>query len=311
LKPLVIATRRSALALWQAHHVGRLLSGLSGRPYELLEVVTKGDKILDVPLARVGGKGLFVKEIEDALLDGRADLAVHSLKDVPTVLPPGLVLGAIPEREDPRDAVCSPRYGTLAGIPAGGTVGTSSLRRQCQLRAARPDLQVVSIRGNVATRLAKADGELDAVVLAYAGLKRLGLGDRATEVLPVDRSLPAIGQGALAVEIREGDPEIGPLVARIEHRDTRVAVAAERALLARLEGGCQVPIAAHARVAGDRVAFDALVGRPDGTVLHRVHRDGGADEAAALGVSAAEELLALGADRILAELQGAVVGRPH
>lgn len=311
MKPLVIATRRSALALWQANHVGRLLSDLVGRPYELLELVTKGDKILDVPLARVGGKGLFVKEIEDALLDGRADLAVHSLKDVPTVLPPGLVLGAIPAREDPRDAVCSPRHGTLSAIPAGGRVGTSSLRRQCQLKAARPDLEVVSIRGNVATRLARADDDLDAVLLAYAGLKRLGLGERATEVLAVERSLPAIGQGALAVEIREGDPDLGPLVARIDHRETRVAVTAERALLAHLEGGCQVPIAAHARVAGDRVALDALVGRPDGTVVHRVHREGAAADADALGVSAAEELLGLGADRILAELQDAVVGRPH
>ena len=202
MKPLVIATRRSALALWQAHHVGGRLAALSGRPYQLLEIVTKGDKILDVPLAKVGGKGLFVKEIEEALLDGRADLAVHSLKDVPTQRAPGLVLGAIPEREDPRDAVCSPRFGSFEKIPLNGKIGTSSLRRGCQLKALRPDLEVVSIRGNVATRLAKADEALDAVVLAYAGLKRLGLGEKATQVLPVETSLPAIGQGALAIELR-------------------------------------------------------------------------------------------------------------
>ena len=311
MKPLVIATRRSALALWQAHHVGGRLAALSGRPYKLLEIVTKGDKILDVPRAKGGGQGLFVKEIEEALLDGRADLAVHSLKDVPTQRAPGLVLGAIPEREDPRDAVCSPRFGSFEKIPLNGKIGTSSLRRGCQLKALRPDLEVVSIRGNVATRLAKADEALDAVVLAYAGLKRLGLGEKATQVLPVETSLPAIGQGALAIELRGDDAETGALVARLDHRDTRGAVTAERALLARLVGGCQVPIAAHARVDGDHVALDALVGSPDGKVVHRVRREGAAADAEALGVSAAEELLALGAAKILKELQDAVVGVPH
>jgi hydroxymethylbilane synthase len=311
VKALVIATRRSPLAMWQAEHVAARLRAISGREVSLLQIVTQGDRILDVPLARVGGKGLFVKEIEEALLDGRADLAVHSLKDVPTALPPGLVLGAILEREDPRDALCSPRHGTLEKLPRGAQVGTSSLRRQCQLLALRPDLRLVTVRGNVQTRLARADADVDAVVLAYAGLRRLGLADRATEVLSPDASVPAIGQGALALEIRSGDPQIEPLVAQLEHPATRAAITAERALLAGLEGGCQVPIAGHATLAGDLLTLHGLVGRPDGTKVLRDVRSGPSAAAARLGAEAAQALLAQGAGKILDELAGTVVGAAH
>ncbi len=311
MKPLVIATRRSALARWQAEHIAERLRAHSGRQVELLMLVTTGDKILDVPLAKVGGKGLFVKEIEEALLDGRADLAVHSLKDVPTSLPPGLVLGAITEREDPSDALCSPRYRELAALPQGATIGTSSLRRQAQLLALRPDLKIVNVRGNVQTRLAKTDDEVDGVILAYSGLLRLGLGDAATEVLDVERSIPAIGQGALAIEIRAGDAEVARLVEALEDPATRAAVTAERALLAALEGGCQVPIAGHARVQGDQLSLRAMVASPDGSRILRADREGRAMDAAAIGVAAADELLASGAREILDALEGASVGVPH
>ncbi|HWV37723.1 MAG TPA: hydroxymethylbilane synthase [Vulgatibacter sp.] len=310
-RPLVIATRRSALARWQAEHVAERLREATSRRVELVTLVTTGDKILDVPLARVGGKGLFVKEIEEALLDGRADLAVHSLKDVPTVLPPGLVLGAITEREDPRDALCAPRHRSFDALPAGARVGTSSLRRKAQLLSLRPDLQVVDVRGNVQTRLAKANGEVDAVILAYAGLKRLGLDDRATEILPIDRSLPAIGQGALAIEIREGDEETIDALRALEHAPTRAAVVAERALLASLEGGCQVPIAGHATVAGDRVSLQGLVATLDGTTVLRATEEGPVAEAEAIGVRAARRLEEQGARAILDAIEGMAVGKPH
>jgi hydroxymethylbilane synthase len=311
VKPLVIATRRSALARWQADHVAARLHALTGRPVEQLLLDTQGDKILAVPLAKVGGKGLFVKEIEEALLDGRADLAVHSLKDVPTAFPPGLVLGAVTEREDPRDALCSPRYRTLDALPNGAKVGTSSLRRQAQLLAVRPDLQLVSVRGNVQTRLSKTEGEVDGVILAYAGLKRLGLHDAATEVLSVEGSLPAIGQGALGIEIREGDEEIAAIVRQLEDPATRAATEAERSLLARLEGGCQVPIAGYATVHGKELHLRALVGSPDGKKLLRVERRGPVADALALGESAADELLDGGAREILASVVGMKVGVPH
>lgn len=310
MKPLVIATRKSPLALWQASFVARALESF-GRKVELLPLVTQGDRILDAPLSRVGGKGLFVKEIEEALLGGRADLAVHSLKDVPTKLPDGLVLGAILEREDPRDALCAPAHRTLESLPAGARVGTSSLRRRAQLLALRPDLRVVEIRGNVGTRMSKLEGEVDAVILAAAGLRRLGLEDRITEVIAPEALLPAVGQGALAVEIREGDDETAALVRRLEHADTRDAVRAERALLARLEGGCQIPLAAHAEVEGDRLRLRARVGRVDGSLLLEAEGEGTRAEAEAIGVRAAEELLARGADEILASLEGARVGLPH
>jgi len=310
MKPLVIATRRSALATWQAEHIAARLRALTGREVELLPLVTTGDKILDVPLARVGGKGLFVKEIEEALLDGRADLAVHSLKDVPTQLPDGLVLGAMTEREDPRDAICSPRFRALDALPKGGRLGTSSLRRQAQLKALRPDLEIVNVRGNVQTRLSKTEGEVDAVVLAYAGLIRLGMKEVATEVLDPERSLPAIGQGVLGIEIREGDAALTEIVAGLEHAPTRAAATAERALLAHLEGGCQVPIAGHATLEDGELILRALVATPDGSTILREERRGPPEQAAELGVAAAEALLARGAGTILAELVDPQ-GGPH
>ena len=310
MRPLVIATRRSPLALWQAKFVARALESF-GRRVELLPLVTQGDRILDAPLSRVGGKGLFVKEIEEALLDGRADLAVHSLKDVPVELPEGLVLGAILEREDPRDALCAPVHRVLDALPAGARVGTSSLRRRAQLLARRPDLEVVEIRGNVGTRLSRLDRDLDAVILASAGLRRLGMEDRITQLLPPDVLLPAVGQGALAVEIRAHDEETAALVRRLDHSDTRDAVRAERALLARLEGGCQIPVAAHAEVAGDRLRLRARVGRLDGSLLLEADVEGSRAEAEALGVRAAEDLLGRGGDQILAALEGVRVGLPH
>ncbi|OFX20953.1 MAG: hydroxymethylbilane synthase, partial [Anaeromyxobacter sp. RBG_16_69_14] len=240
-----IATRRSPLARWQANHVADLLRAREpGAEVRLHELVTKGDKILDVALARVGGKGLFVKEIEDALLAGDAEIAVHSMKDLPAELAEGLVVGAVPVREDPRDALCSPKHGSLAALPARAKVGTSSLRRAAQLRALRPDLQIEMVRGNVETRLRKASEGLDAVVLAYAGLRRLGLADHATQVFDPSEMLPAVAQGALALEARGSDLATLARLAPLDHPETRQRVEAERGLLRRLEGGCQVPIAA-------------------------------------------------------------------
>lgn len=308
---IVIATRRSPLALWQANFVAESLREKAGCEVELLPMVTQGDRILDAPLARIGGKGLFVKEIEEALLDGRAHLAVHSLKDVPTALPEGLVLGAILAREDPRDALCAPRHRHLDALPAGARVGTSSLRRRAQLLARRPDLEVVEIRGNVGTRLSKLEGEVDAVILARAGLVRLGLEDRITEEIATERMLPAVGQGALAVEIRADDEETTRLVGLLEDVDTRDAVRAERALLAHLEGSCQIPLAAHARIEGENLHLQARVGRPDGSLILEAAGHGLRKDAEAIGVHAAERLLAAGAGEILAELLGRHVGLPH
>lgn len=307
---LVIATRRSPLALWQAEHVAEKLRQ-AGYQVEILPLVTTGDRILDTPLSRVGGKGLFVKEIEEALFDGRADLAVHSLKDVPTRLPDGLTLGAILERDDPRDALCAPRHRSLDELPQGAKVGTSSLRRTAQLRALRPDLEIVTIRGNVQTRLGKLEGEVDAVLLASAGLRRLGLDERITELIEPERMLPAVGQGALAVEIREGDERVAEAVGVLDHRETHLAARAERALLGRLEGGCQVPVGAFAQLHGDRLQLHGLIGSPDGKRILRVEEDGPAENAEAIGLAAAEGLLGLGGGEILAKLQGMVVGVPH
>jgi hydroxymethylbilane synthase len=298
---LVIATRGSALALWQAEHVRARLGAVSGLPVELLTLKTQGDIILDVPLSEVGGKALFVKEIEQALLERKADVAVHSMKDVPAELAPGLMLAAISTRETPWDALVS-RAGTLAELPAGARVGTSSLRRQCQLLARRPDLQIGMLRGNVPTRIRKLDeGAFDAVVLAAAGLIRLGHGDRITELLPPEVSLPAVAQGVLGIETRADDDEVAGWCRQAMH-DEREAhrIAAERAFLARMGGSCQTPLAAHATLDGDRLALDALCGTPDGTTILRTRAEGGLAEAAALGVRAADELLARGADAIVA-----------
>jgi hydroxymethylbilane synthase len=289
---LVIASRGSQLALWQARWVAAQLSA-AGQECRIEIIKTTGDKITDVPLAKVGTKGLFTKEIEEALLDGRAHLAVHSLKDLPTELPEGLVLAAIPEREDPRDAMVGR---TLANLPMGAKVGTSSLRRAAQLRQLRPDLQVESIRGNLDTRLRKLDeGQYDSILLAAAGLKRLGWGDRIAEILSPEQMCPAVGQGALAIEARTGFEGAKML----DHADTRTAVFAERAVLGALGGGCQVPIGAYATVSGDRVHILAIVAAPDGTQVIRAEAEGPAAEAPLIGASLAAELLTRGARQIL------------
>ncbi|MEZ4404734.1 MAG: hydroxymethylbilane synthase [Kofleriaceae bacterium] len=299
---LVIATRGSALALWQAEHVrARLIAHAPGLTVELETLTTQGDRILDVALAAIGGKALFVKEIEHALLDGRAQIAVHSMKDLPAELAPGLALTAVSAREDPRDALVS-RAGTLAELPRGAVVGTSSLRRQCQLLAHRPDLQIKLLRGNVGTRVGKLDaGEYDAIVLAAAGLTRLGLADRITEYLPIDVCLPAVAQGVLAIETRADAPAVAALVVAALH-DPREAlrITAERAFLARMGGSCQTPLAAHATLADDQLHLAALCGTPDGTRVLRCQRGGPAATAEAIGVAAAEALLADGAAAIVA-----------
>jgi hydroxymethylbilane synthase len=304
-----IATRRSPLAKWQANHVSDLLRrNEPGLEVRLHEVVTKGDKILDVPLADVGGKGLFVKEIEDALLAGDAEVAVHSMKDLPALLAEGLVVAAVPEREDPRDALCSPRHRTLDALPKGAKVGTSSLRRSAQLKAIRPDLEIQVVRGNVETRLRKASEELDAVVLAYAGLRRLGLAQHATYVFSPEEMLPAVAQGALALEARAADAATLKRLAALEHPETRIRTEAERGFLARIEGGCQVPIAGHATVEGGQVVLRALVASLDGTRVIRAERSGPPAEARRMGAAVAEELLSKGADAILRECEGKLAG---
>jgi hydroxymethylbilane synthase len=306
---LRIATRKSPLALWQARYVADLLRAQEpGLLVELHELMTRGDKILEVPLAQVGGKGLFVKEIEDALLQGDAQIAVHSMKDLPALLAPGLVVAAMPAREDPRDALCSPRWKTLDRLPQGARVGTSSLRRSAQLKAVRPDLQLEVVRGNVQTRLRKASEGLDAVVLAYAGLRRLGLADQATQVFSPEEMLPAVAQGALALEARADDPATLERLARLDDPGTRVRVEAERGFLARIEGGCQVPIAGFATVAGGEVHLRALVASVDGTRVIRGERRGPLAGARAMGEALADELIGRGAGVILREAEGQTVG---
>ena len=306
MKKVIIATRGSQLALWQAEHIkSRLMGQYPGLEVELLILKTKGDIILDVPLAKVGGKGLFVKEIEEALLSGAADLAVHSMKDVPMVLPEGLTLGAVPEREICTDLFLSEKYASLEDLPQGAKLGTSSLRRQSQSLALRPDLEVAMLRGNVETRLRKMkEGQYDAIILARAGVKRLGLGASLQQDLTPPAFLPAVGQGALGIEIREDRPEMRELVAFLEDTPTRLCVSAERAFLRRLDGGCQVPIAAHAVLEGDELKLEALVADPLGKVVFRDTVRCAAELAAAeaAGEALAEKLLAAGADKILAEL---------
>jgi hydroxymethylbilane synthase len=292
---LVIASRGSQLALWQARWVSAQLTAL-GHECRIEIVKTTGDKITDVPLAKVGTKGLFTKEIEEALLDGRADLAVHSLKDLPTELPEGLVLAAVPEREDPRDAVVGK---CLADLPRGAKVGTSSLRRAAQLRKLRPDLAIESVRGNLDTRLRKLDeGQYDAILLAAAGLKRLGWGDRIAEILPAEIMCSAVGQGALAIETRASGAGFDAIRA-MDHADTHAAVLAERGVLGALGGGCQVPIGAHATVEGGKLRLLGLVASPDGGEVVRGESEGPASEAESLGRALGNDLLERGARRIL------------
>ncbi len=298
---LRIATRQSPLALWQAEYVkAQLELHHPGIIVDLLKFTTRGDKILDTPLAKIGGKGLFVKELEQALLAGEADIAVHSMKDVPMAFPEGLTLGVICPRESPFDALVSNRIGSFAELPEGAVVGTSSLRRQCQLRRLRPDLQIRDLRGNVGTRLAKLDaGEYDAIVLAAAGLKRLGMEDRIRELLPAELCLPAGGQGAVGIELRSQDAATAALIAPLACHETTRRVTAERALNNRLQGGCQVPIACYAVEEGDLLYLRGLVGSTDGSELLMAEGRAALADASALGVAVADRLLAQGADRIL------------
>ncbi len=303
-RTLKIATRKSPLALWQANFVKDRLEALYPElQVELVPMSTQGDKILDTPLAKVGGKGLFVKELETAMLEGRADIAVHSMKDVPVEFPEGLGLHTICEREDPRDAFVSNRFGQIDELPQGAVVGTSSLRRQCQLRAARPDLVIRDLRGNVNTRLAKLDaGEYDAIILAAAGLKRLEMAHRITAFIEPEQSLPANGQGAVGIECRLDDHELHALLAPLEHPETRIRVLTERAMNRALQGGCQVPIGAYALVEGEEVWLRGLVGSPDGSRVIRDEIRGPLADGEALGHTLAQRLLADGADAILAEV---------
>lgn len=300
-KTLKIATRQSPLALWQANYVkDRLQQLYPDLTIELVPMVTKGDVILDSPLAKIGGKGLFVKELENALLNKEADIAVHSMKDVPMQFPEGLGLAVICQREDPRDAFVSHSYRTFAELPQGAVVGTSSLRRQCQLKALRPDLDIRSLRGNVGTRLSKLDnGDYDAIILASAGLIRLGLADRIASFIDVEQSLPAAGQGAVGIECRTDDAQVQVLLAPLADAETTYCVLAERAMNNHLQGGCQVPIGGYAVLQQGQLYLRALVGDIDGSRIIRAEGKSAVENAEVLGVKIAEQLLAQGADKIL------------
>jgi hydroxymethylbilane synthase len=303
-KTIRIATRQSPLALWQAEHVAyRLQQAFPGLKTELVKMVTRGDKILDAPLAKVGGKGLFVKELEQGMLEGTADIAVHSMKDVPVEFPEGLHLAVILDREDPTDAFVSNNYRNLAELPVNARIGTSSLRRQCQIKEKFPHAEILSLRGNVNTRLAKLDaGEYDAIILASAGLKRLGMGDRITTQLSPEESLPAMGQGAIGIECRTDDADIHSYLAVLHDAGTSIRVTAERAMNARLNGGCQVPIAGFAEILGNQIFMRGLVGCPDGSIIYRAEATSPIDQAEQLGMRIADDLLAQGAENILREL---------
>lgn len=312
---LCIGSRGSQLALWQANHIAALLCA-RGHEIEIEIIHTTGDKITDIPLAQVGatgglGKGIFTKEIEEALAAGRVDLAVHSLKDLPTELPPGFEIAAITEREDPRDAFCSRLYSTIEDLPRGARVGTSSLRRQAQLKAIRPDLDIHPLRGNVDTRLRKLEqGEYAAIILASAGLKRLGKTELIKQIIPAEIMCPAAGQGALAIEIHEGDSATRQLLAFLNDPAARTATTCERALLSRLGGGCQVPIGALAEMRNGRLHLDAIVAAPDGSKVLRESRDGDLDDPEQLGNAAGETLLSRGGDEILEAVYGRGLAMP-
>lgn len=302
---IVIASRESKLALVQTGMIRERLMALHvGLAVDVLGMTTQGDQILDRPLAQIGGKGLFIKELETALADGRADIAVHSMKDMPAHLPPGFTLITVGERESPEDAFVSNHHASLAALPQGAVVGTSSLRRECQLRLKHPHLRIESLRGNVGTRLSKLDeGRYDAIILAAAGLRRLGLGERIRALLSTDDSLPAIGQGALAIEFRDGRDDVAALLAPLTHRDTTAAVAAERALGATLLGSCDVPLAGHARIEGNgQLTLEGFIGLPDASRHLRDRISGRPEDAASLGRTLGERLLASGARSILDQL---------
>ena len=303
-KIIRIATRKSPLALWQAEHVAaRLEQAFPEVKAELVRMVTRGDKILDAPLAKVGGKGLFVKELEQGMLEGTADIAVHSMKDVPVEFPEGLHLAVILDREDPRDAFVSNKYASLNDLPANAKIGTCSLRRQCQIKERFPDAEILNLRGNVNTRLAKLDAdEYDAIILATAGLKRLGMADRITESLDPADSLPAIGQGAIGIECRSDDVEINTYLQVLHDDETGIRLRAERAMNARLNGGCQVPVAGFAEIRNGQLYMRGLVGSPDGTILYRAEQSGELENAEQIGRSIADDLLSQGADTILQAL---------
>jgi hydroxymethylbilane synthase len=308
---IVLATRQSALAMWQARHVeARLKTVHPGLDVDIMGMTTEGDRRLDTSLAKIGGKGLFVKELEDALARGAAHIAVHSMKDVPMDLLPGHVVGAIMERADARDAFVSIRYPDLAHLPAGARVGTSSLRRESQLRAARPDLTVEPLRGNVPTRLRKLEeGQYDAILLAAAGLERLGLTARITALLSVEQSLPAAGQGAIGIECRADRDDVLALLEPLDHVPTALAVRAERTVARTLAGSCNVPLAAYAEVSGETMRLRGFVGAPDGTRLARGVVEGPATTPEAHGLALAKQLRDAGADAILAALESSEVRR--
>lgn len=312
-RPVRIASRGSELALWQARWVQDRLARHTDRAVEIEVIRTTGDRVQDVPLSWIGDRGLFTKEIDGAILDGRADIAVHSLKDVPTRVPDGLRLAAVTQREDPRDVlVTGSGAGTIADLPSGARIGTSSLRRRAQLRRLRPDLEVLDLRGNLNTRMRRLDdGDYDGILLAAAGVLRLGWRERITEWLDPEEWLPAVGQGALAVVVREDDADAEALLDPLHDPDTAAAVGAERAFLASLEGGCQVPIAALARVDGDQLYLDGLVAGLDGETVLRSRREGAVKDAAAIGTALAEELIAEGAAELLAEIRRASGSPPH
>jgi len=307
---ICIGTRGSKLALWQAEWVKSEIQHLHSEiEISLIKIKTTGDMILDVPLAKIGGKGLFVKEIEEAILRHKVDMAVHSMKDVPTELPEGLHLAAICRREDPRDALITKvqssefKVQSYKDLPHGATVGTSSLRRLCQLRNIRPDLKIVQLRGNLDTRIRKLDeGQFDAIIVAVAGVKRLGLAYRITEILEPEICLPAIGQGAIGIECRVNDKVINTILGALNHQETSISVRAERALLRKLGGGCQVPIAAYARIEDGRVIMDGLVGSITGERVIKSHAEGKLEDHERLGTNLAEDLLSRGAKEILAEV---------
>lgn len=304
---LRIGTRGSSLALWQAQWVAEALSSVHPEiKIEVVKIKTKGDKVLNSPMSKVGGKGIFVKEIEDALLGRSIDIAVHSLKDMPSDLPEGLKIGAVPKREDPRDALISKEGKKLVELEKGAVVATSSLRRKSQIKNMRPDLVVVDVRGNVDTRLKKLlDPELgiDAIVLAMAGIKRMGLVEKVTEILDEDKMIPAAGQGALAIEVREGDHEIETLVAHLEDPPTRLCVSAERAFLRELQAGCQVPAGAIANFLGEELVLSAMVADPEGREILKLSARGPSDEPELLGRQVAGELLRMGGEKILKTLR--------
>jgi len=304
---LRIATRKSPLALWQAEHVkARLMDAHAGLNVELVTFTTKGDKILDTPLAKIGGKGLFVKELETAILEGKADIAAHSIKDVPMEFPEGLFLSTILEREEPCDALVSNTYDSVQNLPEGAIVGTCSLRRKCQLLSKRPDLIIKDLRGNVNSRLEKLDnGDYDAIILACAGLVRLEMANRIKQRISSSWILPAVGQGAVGLEAREGDIETLELISVLQHEDTKDRVTAERALNKRLQGGCQVPIASYAMLDGDTLHLQALVGEPDGSLIIQGDISGHRNDAEELGEKLADDLLSRGAKEILEKLYNA------